>query len=197
MCGSRSSPGGRLHISWRSRSFRPGHSARKSVRLKQKQIKVRGWLCRLLLGGRKSSSSSVRSRSRGVRANSTGVDRSEQVHRHEPGSLWLRADLSHPGVSASVYYHRATGARSDRSVEDERLLELIREKHETNYLVFGHRRMWKALDCRSEPVTRCTVQRLMRRSGLAGAKRRGAGRGGAPRLAILRCRSARTSSALT
>ncbi len=28
-------------------------------------------------------------------------------------------------VSASAYYHRATGARSARAIEDERLLEVI------------------------------------------------------------------------
>jgi hypothetical protein len=38
------------------------------------------------------------------------------------------------GVSASAYYQRATGERSARSVEDERLLERIREVHERNYL---------------------------------------------------------------
>jgi len=37
------------------------------------------------------------------------------------------------GVSASAYYHRKTGARSQRSVEDERLLVLIRELHLANY----------------------------------------------------------------
>jgi putative transposase len=49
------------------------------------------------------------------------------------------------GVSASAYYHRATGARSDRAVEDERLLEVIREVHDHNYNAYGYRRMWKAL----------------------------------------------------
>ena len=37
-------------------------------------------------------------------------------------------------VSASAYYHRATGERSARQIEDERLLERIRELHEANYL---------------------------------------------------------------
>jgi hypothetical protein len=31
------------------------------------------------------------------------------------------------GVSASAYYQRATGERSARAIEDERLLERIRE----------------------------------------------------------------------
>jgi putative transposase len=49
------------------------------------------------------------------------------------------------GVSASAYYHRATGARSARAVDDERLLERIREIHAANYYAYGSRRMWKAL----------------------------------------------------
>ena len=49
------------------------------------------------------------------------------------------------GVSASAYYRRATGHRSARVVEDERLLSVIRATHEANYLAYGYRRMWKAL----------------------------------------------------
>jgi putative transposase len=41
------------------------------------------------------------------------------------------------GVSASAYYQRATGARSSRQVEDERLLARIREVHEANYCAYG------------------------------------------------------------
>jgi putative transposase len=77
------------------------------------------------------------------------------------------------GVSASAYFHRASGARSARSLEDERLLVLIRQTHERNYFAYGYRRMWKALARAGEPVARCTVQRLMRQAGLQGAKRRG------------------------
>ena len=37
------------------------------------------------------------------------------------------------GVSASAYYQRATGERSRRQIEDERLVRLIREVHRDNY----------------------------------------------------------------
>jgi putative transposase len=47
-------------------------------------------------------------------------------------------------VSASAYYQRATGQRSDRHVEDERLLERIRELQVANYYAYGYRRTWKA-----------------------------------------------------
>jgi putative transposase len=49
------------------------------------------------------------------------------------------------GVSASTYDHRASGERSARRVEDERLLGLIREIHARNYFAYGSWRMWKAL----------------------------------------------------
>jgi putative transposase len=77
------------------------------------------------------------------------------------------------GVSASAYYHRATGERSARSLEDERLLERIRELHVANYFAYGSRRMWKALLRAGEQVGRSRVERLMRAHGIQGAKRRG------------------------
>jgi putative transposase len=76
-------------------------------------------------------------------------------------------------VSASAYYQRATGQRSARQVEDERLLERIREIHAANYYAYGYRRMWKALVRVGERAPRCRVQRLMRSHGIQGAKRRG------------------------
>ena len=77
------------------------------------------------------------------------------------------------GVSASAYYQRATGRRSLRAVEDERLLELIRELHARNYYAYGSWRMWKALGRAGEQVGRGRVERLMRSNGIQGAKRRG------------------------
>ena len=77
------------------------------------------------------------------------------------------------GVSASAYYHRATGQRSARAIEDERLLERIRELHAANYYAYGSRRMWKTLRRAGECVGRGRVERLMRAHGIQGAKRRG------------------------
>jgi putative transposase len=77
------------------------------------------------------------------------------------------------GVSASAYYQRASGCRSERVVEDERLLARIRELHACNYYAYGYRRMWKTLRRAGERVSRCRVQRLMRAHGIEGAKRRG------------------------
>jgi transposase InsO family protein len=77
------------------------------------------------------------------------------------------------GVSVSAYYERRTGERSVRSIDDERLLERIRELHEANYNAYGYRRMWKALLRAGEDVGRDRVRRLMASNDIQGAKRRG------------------------
>jgi len=76
-------------------------------------------------------------------------------------------------VSASAYYQRKTSERSDRVVEDERLLAVIRQTHPDNYECYGYRRMWKALVRAGEVTPRCRGQRLMAEHAIQGAKRRG------------------------
>ena len=77
------------------------------------------------------------------------------------------------GVSASAYYQRATGERSARNVEDERLTARIREVHEQNLECYGYPRVWHELRRQGEQVGRDHVARLMRQAGVKGAKRRG------------------------
>jgi transposase InsO family protein len=76
-------------------------------------------------------------------------------------------------VSASAYYQRATGERSARQIEDERLLAVILQTHKDNYFAYGYRKMWKTLLRAGESVSRCRVKRLMAANGIQGAKRRG------------------------
>jgi putative transposase len=76
-------------------------------------------------------------------------------------------------VSASAYYHRATGRRSERVIGDERLVDRIREVHAANYYAYGYRKMSLALKRAGESVGRDRVKRLMRAHGIQGAKRRG------------------------
>ena len=76
-------------------------------------------------------------------------------------------------VSASAYYQRATGERSDRSVEDERLTGRIREVHGANYECYGYRRVHAQLVREGEAAGRDQVARLMASDGIQGAKRRG------------------------
>ena len=77
------------------------------------------------------------------------------------------------GTSASAYYQRATSARSDRDVQDERLLGVIRRVHAENYEAYGSRRTWKAMRREGETAGRGRVERLMARNAIVGAKRRG------------------------
>jgi hypothetical protein len=79
------------------------------------------------------------------RRSSTGPRGGERVHRSGARALRCRAHLPHVGVSPSAYYQRATGERSVRAVEDERLTAQIRELHAANYHAYGARRMRKAL----------------------------------------------------
>jgi putative transposase len=76
-------------------------------------------------------------------------------------------------VSASAYYQRATGERSDRAVADERLTGRIREVHEANYECYGYRRVHAQLVREGEAAGRDQVARLMASHGIQGAKRRG------------------------
>jgi putative transposase len=76
-------------------------------------------------------------------------------------------------VSASAYYQRATGRRSERVIGDERLVDQIRELHAANYYAYGYRKIWLALRRAGETVGRDRVKRLMRQEGIQGAKRRG------------------------
>ncbi len=77
------------------------------------------------------------------------------------------------GASASAYYHRATGERSERVVQDEQLLAVIKTTHTANYCAYGYRKMWLALGRAGVEVGRDHVKRLMRAHGIQGAKRRG------------------------
>jgi transposase InsO family protein len=76
-------------------------------------------------------------------------------------------------VSASAYYQRATGQRSQRVIDDERLLDAIRAVHVANYYAYGYRKMWLALGRAGHHVGRDRVKRLMRQHAIQGAKRRG------------------------
>jgi transposase InsO family protein len=92
-----------------------------------------------------------------------------ELHRH----LGVEPVCQALGVSASAYYQRASGERSSREVEDERLIERIRDVHRRNYECYGQERVWRALGREGEEVGRDRVARLMRREGIRGAKRRG------------------------
>ena len=59
----------------------------------------------------------------------------------------------------------------DRARRDPVLMEEIERVFETNYSVYGARKVWRQLRREGRDVARCTVERLMRDLGLAGAIR--------------------------
>jgi putative transposase len=68
-------------------------------------------------------------------------------------------------------YDAARRAPSARTVRDEQLKAAISRMHQDNFGVYGARKIWLALNREGIPVARCTVERLMRDLGLAGARR--------------------------
>ncbi|MDF2261644.1 IS3 family transposase, partial [Streptantibioticus ferralitis] len=76
-------------------------------------------------------------------------------------------------IAPSTYYahkHRQ-GSPSARYVRDEEVKTLIKEVFEANYRVYGARKVWRELNRQGHAVARCTVERLMRELGIAGAVR--------------------------
>jgi putative transposase len=76
-------------------------------------------------------------------------------------------------VPPSTYYAQKKHQPSTRQRRDEVLLGHIRRIHQDNYGVYGARRITAALRREGIEVAPCTVERLMRRSGLQGVIRGG------------------------
>jgi putative transposase len=74
-------------------------------------------------------------------------------------------------IAPSTYYGAVSRPPSPRAARDERLRAAITRIHQANYGVYGARKVWLALNREGIPVARCTVERLMRELGLAGARR--------------------------
>ena len=80
-------------------------------------------------------------------------------------------------VSRSGFHAWATRKPSRRAVEDERLLERIREIHAANREVYGSPRIHAELKlAEGERVGRKRVERLMRQAGISGLQERRRGR---------------------
>jgi putative transposase len=60
---------------------------------------------------------------------------------------------------------------SPRAKRDAGMREKIRRVFDDNFQVYGARKVWRQLNREGENVARCTVERLMRGMGLAGAVR--------------------------
>jgi putative transposase len=97
------------------------------------------------------------------------VDAHRAAHGIEPICRQL-------AIAPSTYYRhkqqQATPtARSARAQRDDDLRVAIRRVWDAHLQVYGPRKVWKQLRRDGVAVARCTVQRLMREMGLAGAVR--------------------------
>ena len=114
---------------------------------------------------------------------STGLPGDRGVHPRarrprEPGGLRWGVEpicrvLTEHGlqVAPSTYYDHLAKAPTAREHRDAYLLTEIRRVHAANYSVYGARKVWLQLNREGIGVGRCTVERLMRTDGLAGAVR--------------------------
>jgi putative transposase len=71
----------------------------------------------------------------------------------------------------SSYYAARKRPLSARRRRDEELCLAIRRVHREHFGVYGARKVWRQLVREGIEVARCTVERLMRSLGLAGARR--------------------------
>jgi putative transposase len=74
-------------------------------------------------------------------------------------------------VAPSTYYARQTRQPSAREVRDEVLRAEVCRVHAAHFGVYGARKLWRQLRREGVTVARCTVERLMRTSGLRGVVR--------------------------
>ena len=80
-------------------------------------------------------------------------------------------------IAPSTYFriqaqHQDTTKRSARAKRDDALRVLIQRVYDESFGgVYGPRKVWRQLRREGHSVARCTVERLMRAMGLAGAVR--------------------------
>ena len=74
-------------------------------------------------------------------------------------------------MAPSSYYAAKTRAPSARAVRDEELIPQLVELWETNYRVYGIRKLWKAAGRAGIMIGRDQAARLMRAAGIEGARR--------------------------
>lgn len=93
--------------------------------------------------------------------------------RNEHGVQPVLQALQHTPVeiAPSTYYAARSRPESARAVRDRELAVKIKQVHEDNYGVYGARKVWAELHRQGVAVARCTVERLMRESGLRGLLR--------------------------
>ena len=110
---------------------------------------------------------------RGTRPETAALTVFIDTHRDRLGVQAICRTLTWAGipVAASTYYAAKKRPPSPRTLRDTELTGQIRRIHEANYGVYRARKVWHQLRREGIDVARCTVERLMRQAGLAGATR--------------------------
>ncbi|MCL4137367.1 UNVERIFIED_CONTAM: hypothetical protein GTU68_010030, partial [Idotea baltica] len=95
------------------------------------------------------------------------------AHRHRFGveSICKVLREQGAGIAPNTYYTAKKRGLSARAVRDEELMVEICRVYDTNLAVYGADKIWVQLNRENITVARCTVERLMRRMGLSGARR--------------------------
>lgn len=79
-------------------------------------------------------------------------------------------------IAVSSYYAFKKRPPSARSRRDEKLLPKLLDVYEENYSCYGLRKMWHAINNEHAeafgPIARCTVERLMKITGIDGVRRK-------------------------
>jgi putative transposase len=97
------------------------------------------------------------------------VDSQRETHGVQPV---LQALQDTPAaIAPSTYYAARTRRESARAARGRVLVGQIKRVHADNYGVYGARKVWAELNRQGVEVARCTVERLMRETGLRGLVR--------------------------
>jgi putative transposase len=75
------------------------------------------------------------------------------------------------GYRRHVAQQRNPTLRCARAIRDDELTPQIQRVWQTNMQVYGADKVWRQLNREAVPVARCTIERLMKRLGLEGARR--------------------------
>lgn len=97
------------------------------------------------------------------------IDRHRDAHGVEPICKVLQVAPS--GYRRYSAQQRNPALRSARVLRDDELLPQIQRVWQTNMQVYGADKVWRQLKREDVQVARCTVERLMKRLGLEGARR--------------------------
>ena len=97
------------------------------------------------------------------------IDRHRGTHGVEP--ICKALQIAPSGYWRHAAQQRNPDLRCARAIRDDELLPQIQRVWQANLQVYGADKVWRQLNREGVPMARCTVERLMKRLGLEGARR--------------------------